>query len=143
MLNIQRSYNVPCIEHSEECSNCEASIGWSRIQRPKIIVLCGSTKFYEEFMQVMAEETLKGNIVISVGLFGHRKDTNPFEIEITPEVKQMLDTLHFRKIDLADEVRIINPNGYIGFSTKREIEYARRLAKLVTYYSPVKEQTPA
>ena len=94
-----------------------------------VITLCGSTKFKEEFLQVQKELTLAGNIVISVGLFGHSGDD-----EVWAEgTKEMLDDMHKRKIDMADEIFVINVNGYIGESTKSEIEYARKNNKLISY----------
>jgi cell division protein FtsB len=51
----------------------------------------------------------------------------------TPEQKIALDELHKRKIDLADEVLVLNVGGYIGESTRSEIEYARKLGKPVRY----------
>ncbi len=89
------------------------------MDRPKIVCLCGSTRFKNEYEQAMKEETLKGKIVLTVGLFGHIEG-----IDMNGEVKKMLDKLHLRKIDLADEVLIINVGGYIGESTKKEIAYA-------------------
>lgn len=90
-----------------------------------IITLCGSTKFKDEFIHLTEEFTLKGYIVLSVGLFGHAD--NKFGTIITPEVKNMLDELHKAKIKMSDEVFIINKNRYIGDSTKSEIEYAKSL----------------
>lgn len=101
------------------------------IEKYKVITLCGSTKFKDEFLQVQKELTLKGNIVISVGLFGHAD--GEFENIITTEVKLMLDDMHKRKIDMADEIFVINKNGYIGDSTKSEIEYAIKTHKKVNY----------
>ena len=94
----------------------------------KIITLCGSTKFRKEFEDVMRDETLKGNIVISVGLFGHAEG-----MDMTSPTKKMLDQLHFRKIDISDEIFVINPNGYIGLSTCDEIHYALAQNKAVRY----------
>lgn len=95
----------------------------------KIITLCGSTKFKDDFIRVQKELTLQGNIVISVGLFGHSGDN-----EVWSEgTKEMLDDMHKRKIDLADEIYVINKNGYIGSSTKGEIEYAIATNKVVQY----------
>lgn len=95
----------------------------------KIITLCGSTRFKEEFLQMQKDLTLQGYIVISVGLFGHSGDN-----EVWSEgVKEMLDDMHKRKIDLADEIFIINKDGYIGNSTKGEIEYALSTNKKVNY----------
>ena len=95
----------------------------------KVITLCGSTRFKDEFMGVQKRLTLEGNIVISVGLFGHSGD-NEVWIEGT---KEMLDDMHFRKIDMADEIYVINVDGYIGTSTRNEIEYAKRTGKVVRY----------
>ncbi len=99
------------------------------IKNYKVITLCGSTKFKEEFMNVQKELTLKGNIVISVGLFGHSGDDEVW----TEGTKEMLDDMHKRKIDMADEIFVINKNGYIGESTKSEIEYAKKTNKKVNY----------
>ena len=95
----------------------------------KVITLCGSTKFKEEFLREQKRLTLEGNIVISVGLFGHSGDD-----EVWSEgTKEMLDDMHKRKIDMADEIFIINKNGYVGTSTKSEIEYATKTGKKVNY----------
>lgn len=99
------------------------------IDKYKIITLCGSTKFKDAFMQQQKKLTLEGNLVISVGLFGHSGDTEAMD-EAT---KEMLDDMHKRKIDLADEIFVINVGGYIGTSTKSEIEYALATGKKVNY----------
>ena len=81
----------------------------------KVITLCGSTRFRAEYERVQKELTLQGNIVISVGLFGHSGDD-----EVGKDgVKEMLDEMHLAKIDMADEIFVINPGGYIGQSTAR------------------------
>lgn len=86
----------------------------------KVITLCGSTKFKEQYLEVQKRLTLEGNIVISVGLFGHSGDD-----EVWMEgTKVMLDDMHKRKIDMADEIFVINVGGYIGESTCSEIAYA-------------------
>lgn len=97
----------------------------------RVVTLCGSTKFKKEFISVQKELTLKGYIVISVGMFGHADDD--YNIVITDEIKSMLGDMHKRKIDMADEIFVINVNGYIGESTKSEIEYACRMGKEITY----------
>lgn len=84
----------------------------------KVITLCGSTRFKEDFERINKELTLQGNIVISVGCFGHSGDS------FTEEDKEMLDDIHKRKIDMADAIYVINKGGYIGESTKSEIKYA-------------------
>ena len=93
----------------------------------KVITLCGSTRFKEDFERVNRELTLAGNIVISVGCFGHSGDT------FTEEQKIMLDDIHKRKIDMADAIYVINKDGYIGSSTRSEIQYALRTGKQIIY----------
>lgn len=95
----------------------------------KVITLCGSTRFKDEFLRVQEELTLKGNIVISVGFFGHTRDNFVFDAE----VKGMLDDMHKRKIDMASEIFVINVGGYIGDSTRSEIEYAKKMGKKINY----------
>ena len=102
----------------------------------KVITLCGSTKFKEQFIRIQKELTLKGNIVISVGLFGHSGDNEVWENMdegTLTKTKEMLDDMHKRKIDMADEIYVINVGGYIGDSTKSEIEYAIKNGKKVNY----------
>ncbi|TFG42254.1 MAG: hypothetical protein E4H43_03430, partial [Bacteroidia bacterium] len=99
------------------------------IGKYKIITLCGSTRFRDEFIAEQKRLTLEGNIVISVGLFGHSGDDEVWY----EKTKVMLDDMHLRKIDLADEIYVINKNGYIGSSTRNEIEYASRTGKVVNY----------
>ena len=99
----------------------------------KVITLCGSTRFKDEFMQAQKKLTLEGNIVISVGLFGHSGDTEV----LTEGVKEMLDDMHKRKIDMADEIFVINVGGYIGSSTKSEIAYAHETGKTVRYLEEI------
>ena len=95
----------------------------------KVVTLCGSTRFKNEFMEAQKRLTLKGCIVISVGLFGHSGDN-----EVWSEgTKEMLDDMHKRKIDMADEIFVINVGGYIGSSTRSEIEYALAHGKGVRY----------
>ena len=97
----------------------------------KVITLCGSTRFKDAFMKVQKALTLKGYIVISVGLFGHSGDNEVW----TDGTKEMLDDMHKRKIDMADEIFVVDVGGYIGNSTKSEIEYAKSYNKPVHYYS--------
>ena len=99
----------------------------------KVITLCGSTKFKDEYMKAQKDLTLQGNIVISVGLFGHSGDDEVW----TEGTKEMLDNMHKRKIDMADEIFVINVGGYIGESTRGEIEYAIRNGKKVNYLEPI------
>ena len=109
------------------------------MRKYKVITLCGSTRFKDEFMKAQKDLTLQGNIVISVGLFGHSGDQEVWENMdegTLTKTKEMLDDMHKRKIDLADEIYVINKNGYIGESTKSEIAYAIKTNKKVNYMEP-------
>lgn len=99
------------------------------IGKYKVITLCGSTKFKEQYLEAQKRLTLEGNIVISVGLFGHSGDDEVW----TEDTKAMLDDMHKRKIDMADEIFVINVDGYIGESTRSEIQYAIETGKDVRY----------
>ncbi len=106
------------------------------VGRYRVITLCGSTKFKEQFIEAQKRLTLEGNIVISVGLFGHSGDPEVWDgmDEGTPsKTKEMLDDMHKRKIDMADGIYVVNVGGYIGESTKSEIEYAKQHGKEVRY----------
>ena len=100
----------------------------------KVVTLCGSTRFKDEFMEVQKRLTLAGNIVISVGLFGHSGDNEVWEKMdkgTLTRTKEMLDDMHKSKIDMADEIFVINVGGYIGSSTRSEIDYAKAAGKPV------------
>lgn len=101
---------------------------------PEIVCLCGSTRFYEQWQEQNFRYTLDGHIVLSVGFYPHCADkAHAAHVGVTTEQKIALDELHKRKIDLADRVFVINVGGYIGESTKSEIEYAIAHGKPVTY----------
>lgn len=119
------------------CSGPLNDTGIISVERPLVIVLCGSTRFKNEINQENARLTLDGNIVISMGVFGHvdMPDSKLWETD-SSDTKRMLDTLHKRKIDLADRVHVVNPGGYIGESTAGEIAYATEKGLLVTYLEP-------
>lgn len=101
----------------------------------KVITLCGSTKFKDEFLKEQKRLSLEGNIVISVGLFGHSGDDEVWN----DNIKEMLDDMHKRKIDMADEIFVINKGGYIGSSTMSEIEYAKKTGKPVHYLEEIEK----
>ena len=105
------------------------------VKNYKVITLCGSTRFKEQFFEVQKRLTQEGCIVISVGLFGHSGDEEVWK----PGTKEMLDDMHMRKIDMADEIFVINVGGYIGDSTRSEIDYAIRNGKTVEYLEPIKK----
>ena len=96
------------------------------IGKYKAITLCGSMKFKDDFLREQKRLTLEGNIVLAPNMFLLAED-------ITEDIKKMLDEMHKRKIDLADEIFVINKNGYIGSSTKAEIEYAQNLGKKINF----------
>ena len=106
----------------------------------KVITLCGSTRFREQFVQAQKDLTLQGYIVISVGLYGHAGDQevwgNMDEGTLT-KTKEMLGDMHKRKIDMSDEIFVVNVGGYIGDSTKSEIKYAQENGKLVRYLESI------
>lgn len=102
----------------------------------RIVTLCGSTRFKEEFLKAQKDLTLAGYIVLSVGLFGHSGDAEVWEgmsEDTLTKTKEMLDDMHKRKIDMADAIYVINVGGYIGSSTRSEIEYAIKNGKDVLY----------
>ena len=90
--------------------------------------LCGSTKFKRDFLKANEELTLQGKIVLSVGFFHHSGDR-----EVSDEEKKALDRLHFAKIDLCDWIYVINRDGYIGWSTRNEINHAINTGKRIVY----------
>ena len=102
------------------------------MKKPKIICICGSTKFKEEYLKAQFNLTMEGRIVLTVGCFMHADN-----VEINKQEKKMLDELHLRKIDLADEILVLNKNGYIGESTRKEIQYALYYNKPVKYLEPI------
>lgn len=124
--------------------NCIVQIlmfyGLIMVGKYKVITLCGSTRFKDEFLQTQKRLTLEGNIVISVGLFGHSGDSEVWENMsdgTLTKTKEMLDDMHKRKIDMADEIFVINKNGYIGSSTQGEIDYAKKHGKIIRYLEEV------
>lgn len=98
-------------------------------KQPKIVCLCGSTRFMEAFQSANLSLTLAGNIVLSVGC-NTKSDAS---LQLGIEDKERLDDLHKRKIDLADEILVLNVGGYIGDSTRSEIAYAQTLGKPINY----------
>lgn len=109
------------------------------IDRPTVVCLCGSTRFSEAFRKANFDETLAGRIVLTIGC-DMKGDAELFadksEAELN-EIKTRLDKLHFAKIDLADEVLILNVGGYVGESTRREWQYAMNTNKGVRWLEPL------
>ncbi|MDX8149063.1 hypothetical protein SK854_43570 [Lentzea sp. BCCO 10_0061] len=96
--------------------------------RPEIVCICGSARFAEEMRAANRELTFAGVIVVAPG------ETDE---AVTDEQKTALDALHLRKIDLADRVLVVNPGGYVGESTSREIGHARATGKPISFTDPV------
>lgn len=99
--------------------------------RPPIVCLCGSSRFAEELRALNRELTLAGTIVVAPAELGSTGG------QITDEQKAALSALHLAKIDLADRVVVVNPGGYVGESTQREIRYARQTGRPVEYTDPL------
>lgn len=111
------------------------------MNRPIVTTLCGSTRFPDAFALANMHLSMLGRIVIGLGMMGHADVPTGARFltsdgdESTPE-KQGLDQLHFRKIEISDGIFVVNPGGYVGSSTKREIAYAQSLGKSVEWMFP-------
>jgi len=104
----------------------------------RIICLCGSVRFKEEFDKANWAFTISGDIVVQPGCWEHAEfhEDNYY----SQQMKERLDRLHKAKIDLADMIYIINRGGYIGPSTRSEIEYAESKDKWIVY---MEEKVPS
>jgi hypothetical protein len=129
------------ILHSE---NSMAEL-WRRVREtppPKIVCLCGSTRFWKEYQDAQRAETLAGRIVLTVGFFVHAPEggAEGWMDNVTDEQKAALDRLHLRKIDLADEVLFLNRSQYLGESSKAELAYAQQHGKKIRWLEPPDEE---
>lgn len=106
--------------------------------RPTIVCLCGSTRFWRQFQRSSLSETMAGRIVLSIGAATGTDDEHFGNLprQEYDRIKTMLDTLHLRKIDICDEVLILNVGDYVGESTMRELGYARAAGKGVRWLEP-------
>lgn len=100
--------------------------------RPTIVCLCGSTRFMDTFHEANRRLSLDGKIVLTVAIVTYDGATDPQRSD--PDQKRRLDELHLRKIDLAYEVLILNVDGYIGDSTRRELAYAVAAGKPIRWW---------
>jgi hypothetical protein len=108
--------------------------------RPRIACLCGSTRFRDHFEAETKRLTYAGEIVLSVGCFPHAEGLGDKEEGLGPDVALKLDRLHLRKIELADYILVINPGGYIGVSTAREIAFAASTGKRIEFLERVMDR---
>lgn len=109
-----------------------------RRSRPTTVCLCGSTRFFETFQEASLQETVAGKIVLSIGCnlrSDHQLWADPAERD---SIKARLDELHLRKIDMADEVLVLNVGGYIGDSTRREVAYAESIGRPIRYWEAIR-----
>lgn len=106
------------------------------MNRPTIVCLCGSTRFYDEFQQANFEHTMAGMIVLTVGFYPHNPGVHGEGVGITTDDKVALDLLHKQKIDMADYVYVINKDGYVGESTTSEINHAATQGKPIYFLEP-------
>lgn len=96
-------------------------------ERPRVVCLCGSLRFRDLFEAERRRLTAEGMIVLG---------PEAIDDELTPTRREALGELHLRRIDLADEVRVVSDGGYLGASTRREIEYARTTGKVISSVEP-------
>ncbi|MFI5808371.1 hypothetical protein [Streptomyces sp. NPDC051561] len=101
--------------------------------RPRIVALCGSTRFWAELQEAVTRETAAGKITLAPGCNMKQPHLLWDDARKAEDLKARLDTLHRHKIDLADEVLIVAPGGYIGESTRSEIQYAQQLGRPIRY----------
>jgi hypothetical protein len=105
------------------------------VGRAKVITLCGSTRFEAQFAEVSQRLTMEGCVVLSVGMF-RLPDLPGYDWATdSDDIRGRLATVHLQKVRMADEVFVIDPGGYLGESTRREIAYAESLGTPVRYLS--------
>lgn len=100
----------------------------------EMVCICGSMRFYDEMMHQAQLATLEGYVVVMPHINVSSYDMPKSKLD---ELKSKLDKLHLKKIDLSSSVLVVNVGGYIGESTRKEIDYARSLGKRVGYLVPV------
>lgn len=104
------------------------------MKKVKIITVCGSLRFYKEMMEITEKIELEGNCML-VPIYNPSKTSKD---DFTEEEALMLDKMHKERIKLADAILVVNVNGYIGDSTRKEIEFAKFLNKEIIYYTDIK-----
>jgi hypothetical protein len=108
------------------------------MKKTKIVCFCGSTRFANTFMIERWKLEKQGIITLGINILpnGYFTDTDHHGAE-QEGVKDILDDLHKRKIDISDEVVILNVGGYIGDSTKSELDYTVKIGKPVVYFEKI------
>lgn len=101
----------------------------------KVIALVGSSKFKDEFLDLQKVLTLAGNVVLSLPFFKHADG-----LVLDDKQTELLSALYFQKIEMADEIMVVNPGGYIGDHTRMEIAFATQLKKPIRYYEDEKSR---
>lgn len=99
----------------------------TKVERPEIVCICGSVRFMSEILAASRDLTLAGAVVLAPG---------EMDAPMTEVQRAALGALHLRKIDLADRILVVNPGGYIGESTRKEIAYAEAAGKPVSFTDP-------
>lgn len=102
--------------------------GGIKIKEREVVTICGSSRFKDKIDEVNEQLTLSGCVVFSLGVWGGQKKE-----PLTDEVKNDLDSIHFSKIKASNRIIVVNVGSYIGFSTKREIAYAKSIGVKVEY----------
>lgn len=125
---------------SSECDEHHGLVRDFGGERPRIVCLCGSTRFVDEFNRQRQVLTVAGEIVLSIEIVTTQaREQDPQHSD--PELKARLDELHKRKIDLADYVLVVSrESGYFGESTRSEIAYAIANGKPVEFAEPEAEK---
>lgn len=93
----------------------------------KVVTLCGSVRFWDKIQETYEKLELENEYVV-IGITPHVMSRDFTEYE-----ENLLDELHRIKIDLSDSIFVVNVGGYIGKSTKAEIEYAKEQGKEILY----------
>jgi hypothetical protein len=101
----------------------------------EIVTLCGSTRFRDQFREIERKLTMEGKIPLSPAFYGKAEG-----LEYTPEIAKHLWELHLDKINISDGIYVINPGGYLGDSTQKEIDYAKSKGKSIKFYSEESEK---
>lgn len=98
----------------------------------KIITICGSMRFKKEMIDIATKLELEGNLVIQCVYFQEDKNLTDADLD-------MLSKIHYKKIEISDAIFVVNVKGYIGNSTKKEINYASTLNKEILSLEPLSE----